>query len=142
MFVFIGLMGVLLGYMFNFYLGVVGLGLIMEVLGVIVFVFFVLFGYVLIIKKDFLFMGGFLVVGLVVVFVVVIVNIFFVVLVVSLVISVVIVFIMLGFILFDISCIIYGGEINYICVIVLLYLNIYNLFMFIFYFLGVFGGDD
>ena len=113
-FAFTGLMGASLGYTLNFYLGVAGPGLIMEALGATALVFFALSAYALTTKKDFSFMGGFLVVGLVVVLVAAIANIFFAVPAVSLAISAAIVFIMSGFILFDTSRIIHGGETNYI----------------------------
>ena len=141
-FAFTGLMGASLGYTLNFYLGVAGPGLIMEALGATALVFFALSGYVLTTKKDFSFMGGFLVVGLVVVLVAAIANIFFAVPAVSLAISAAIVFIMSGFILYDTSRIIHGGETNYIRATVSLYLNIYNLFTSILHLLGAFGGDD
>ena len=141
-FAFTGLMGASLGYTLNFYLGVAGPGLIMEALGATALVFFALSGYALTTKKDFSFMGGFLVVGLVVVLVAAIANIFFAVPAVSLAISAAIVFIMSGFILFDTSRIIHGGETNYIRATVSLYLNIYNLFTSILPLLGAFGGDD
>ncbi len=141
-FAFTGLMGASLGYTLNFYLGVAGPGLIMEALGATALVFFALSGYALTTKKDFSFMGGFLVVGLVVVLVAAIANIFFAVPAVSLAISAAIVFIMSGFILFDASRIIHGGETNYIRATVSLYLNIYNLFTSILHLLGAFGGDD
>mmetsp|Transcript_67592 Transcript_67592/g.214000 ORF Transcript_67592/g.214000 Transcript_67592/m.214000 type:complete len:222 (+) Transcript_67592:99-764(+) len=125
-FLFTGLMGASLGYTLNFYLGVAGPGLIMEALGATALVFFALSGYALTTKKDFSFMGGFLVVGLVVVIVAAIANMFFAVPAVSLAISAAIVFIMSGFILFDTSRIINGGETNYIRATVSLYLNIYT----------------
>jgi len=141
-FAFTGLMGASLGYTLNFYLGVAGPGLIMEALGATALVFFALSAYALTTKKDFSFMGGFLVVGLVVVLVAAIANIFFAVPAVSLAISAAIVFIMSGFILFDTSRIIHGGETNYIRATVSLYLNIYNLCTSILHLLGAFGGDD
>ena len=141
-FAFTGLMGASLGYTLNFYLGVAGPGLIMEALGATALVFFALSGYALTTKKDFSFMGGFLVVGLVVVLVAAIANIFFAVPAVSLAISAAIVFIMSGFILYDTSRIINGGETNYIRATVSMYLNIYNLFTSILHLLGAFGGDD
>lgn len=141
-FLFTGLMGASLGYTLNFYLGVAGPGLIMEALGATALVFFALSGYALTTKKDFSFMGGFLVVGLVVVIVAAIANMFFAVPAVSLAISAAIVFIMSGFILFDTSRIINGGETNYIRATVSMYLNIYNLFTSILHLLGAFGGDD
>ncbi|MEW9796944.1 Bax inhibitor-1/YccA family protein [Alteromonas sp. CYL-A6] len=139
---FTGLMGASLGYTLNFYLGVAGPGLIMEALGATALVFFALSGYALTTKKDFSFMGGFLVVGLVVVLVAAIANIFFAVPAVSLAISAAIVFIMSGFILFDTSRIIHGGETNYVRATVAMYLNLYNLFTSILHLLGAFGGDD
>jgi modulator of FtsH protease len=141
-FLFTGLMGASLGYTLNFYLGVAGPGLIMEALGATALVFFALSGYALTTKKDFSFMGGFLVVGLAVVIVAAIANMFFAVPAVSLAISAAIVFIMSGFILFDTSRIINGGETNYIRATVSLYLNIYNLFTSMLHLLGAFGGDD
>ena len=141
-FAFTGLMGASLGYTLNFYLGVAGPGLIMEALGATALVFFALSGYALTTKKDFSFMGGFLVVGLVVVLVAAIANIFFAVPAVSLAISAAIVFIMSGFILFDTSRIIHGGETNYIIATITLYIAIYNLFLSLLHILGIFGGDD
>jgi len=141
-FAFTGLMGASLGYTLNFYLGVAGPGLIMEALGATALVFFALSGYALTTKKDFSFMGGFLVVGLVVVLVAAIANIFFAVPAVSLAISAAIVFIMSGFILFDTSRIIHGGETNYIMATITLYIAIYNLFLSLLHILGIFGGDD
>ncbi|GFD88826.1 BAX inhibitor protein [Tenacibaculum sp. KUL152] len=141
-FAFTGLMGASLGYTLQYYLAFAGPGLIMEALGATALVFFALSGYALTTKKDFSFMGGFLVVGLVVVLVAAIANIFFAVPAVSLAISAAIVFIMSGFILFDTSRIIHGGETNYIRATVGLYLNIYNLFTSILHLLGAFGSDD
>lgn len=141
-FAFTGLMGASLGYTLNFYLGVAGPGLIMQALGSTALVFFALSGYALTTKKDFSFLGGFLIVGLLVAIVASIANIFFAIPAVSLAISAAIVFIMSGFILFDTSRIINGGETNYIRATVSLYLNIYNLFVSILHLLGAFGGDD
>lgn len=141
-FAFTGLLGGSLGYTLNYYLGVAGPGLIMEALGATALVFFALSGYALTTKKDFSFMGGFLVVGLVVVLIAAIANIFFAVPAVSLAISAAIVFIMSGFILFDTSRIIHGGETNYIRATVSMYLNLYNLFTAMLHLLGAFGGDD
>lgn len=141
-FLFTGLMGGSLGYTLNFYLGVAGPGLIMEALGGTALIFFALSAYVLTTKKDFSFMGGFLMIGMLVVFVAAIANIFFSVPAVHLAISSAIIFLMSGFILFDTSRIIHGGETNYIRATVGLYLNIYNIFVSLLHILGVFGGDD
>ena len=141
-FAFTGLMGGSLGYTLNFYLGVAGPGLIMEALGGTALIFFALSAYALTTKKDFSFMGGFLFVGMMVVVVAAIANIFFSVPAVHLAINAAIVFLMSGFILFDTSRIIHGGETNYIRATVGLYLNIYNIFVSLLHILGVFGGDD
>lgn len=141
-FAFTGLLGGSLGYTLNFYLGVAGPGLIMEALGATALIFFALSAYVLTTKKDFSFMGGFLFVGMIVVLIAAIANIFFAVPAVHLAISAAIVFLMSGFILFDTSRIIHGGETNYIRATVGLYLNIYNLFVALLQLLGAFGGDD
>lgn len=141
-FLFTGLLGGSLAPLLNTYISL-GMGnTIVQALGATALVFFALSGYVLTTKKDFSFMGGFLMVGLVVVLVAALANIFFAVPAVSLAISSAIVFIMSGLILFDTSRIIHGGETNYIRATVSLYLNIYNLFTSILHLLGAFGGDD
>ena len=87
-------------------------------------------------------MGGFLLVGLIVAVVASVANIFLGIPALSLAVSAAIVFIMSGFILYDTSRIINGGETNYIRATVSMYLNIYNLFTSILHLLGFFGGDD
>ena len=60
----------------------------------------------------------------------------------SLAISGAVIMIMSGFILFDTSRIINGGETNYILATVSLYLSIYNIFVSLLQILGAFSGDD
>lgn len=142
-FAFTGLLGASLGPMLNHYLSFPGgSGLVLQAFGATALVFFGLSGYVLTTKKDFSFMGGFLLVGLIVAVVAMVANIFFAIPALSLAISAAIVFIMSGFILYDTSRIINGGETNYIRATVSMYLNIYNLFTSILHLLGAFGGDD
>ncbi|GAC15350.1 Bax inhibitor-1/YccA family protein [Aliiglaciecola lipolytica] len=142
-FAFTGLLGGSLGPMLNYYLAFEGgASLVMQALGTTALVFFGLSAYVLTTKKDFSFMGGFLMVGLIVAIVASIANIFMGIPVLSLAISAAIVFIMSGLILFDTSRIVNGGETNYIRATVSMYLNIYNLFTSILHLLGAFGGDD
>jgi modulator of FtsH protease len=142
-FAFTGLLGGSLGYTLSYYASISGgPELIMQAFGATALVFFGLSGYVLTTKKDFSFMGGFLIVGLIVAVVASLANIFFQVPALSLAISSAIVFIMSGFILYDTSRIINGGETNYIRATVSMYLNIYNLFTSILHLLGFFGGDD
>ena len=142
-FAFTGLMGASLGPMLNHYASMPGGGsLIMQAFGGTALIFFALSGYALTSKKDFSFMGGFLMVGLIVVVVASIANIFFQVPALSLAISAAVIMIMSGLILFDTSRIINGGETNYIRATISLYLSIYNIFVHLLHLLGVFGGDD
>lgn len=142
-FAFTGLLGASLGPMLNHYLAFPGgANLVLQAFGTTALVFFGLSGYVLTTKKDFSFMGGFLLVGLIVAVVAMVANIFLAIPALSLAISAAIVFIMSGFILYDTSRIINGGETNYIRATVSMYLNIYNLFTSILHLLGAFGGDD
>ena len=128
-FAFAGLIGGSLGPMLNYYLALSnGSQLIGQALGGTAVVFFGLSGYALTTKKDFSFMGGFLIVGLLVAIIASIANIFMQIPAMSLAISAGIVLIMSGLILFDTSRIINGGETNYIRATVSLYLNIINLF--------------
>jgi modulator of FtsH protease len=60
----------------------------------------------------------------------------------SLALSAAIVLLMSGFILYDTSRIVNGGETNYIMATTGLYLNIYNLFLALLHLLGAFGGND
>lgn len=146
-FAFTGLLGAGLGPILNHYLAMSNGGsIIMQALGGTALVFFALSGYVLTTRKDFSFMGGFLMVGLVVALVAIVGTIiagFFGVQVsgISLAISALIVLLMSGFILYDTSRIIHGGETNYIMATTSLYLNIYNLFTSLLHILGVMGDE-
>ena len=142
-FAFTGLMGASLGPMLNVYAAMPGgPAMIMQALGGTALIFFALSGYALTTKKDFSFMGGFLMTGLIVVLVAMLANFFFQIPALSLAISAGVIMIMSGLILFDTSRIINGGERNYIRATVSLYLNIYNIFVHLLHLLGVFGGDD
>ena len=142
-FAFTGVMGAALGPTLNYYLALPsGPSMIMQALGGTAIVFFGLSAYALNTRKDFSFMGGFLITGLIVAIVASIANIFLGIPALSLTISAAIVMIMSGLILFDTSRIINGGETNYIRATVSLYLNIYNLFINILHLIGAFGGGD
>lgn len=141
-FLFTGLLGGSLGPMLNAYAAIPGgSALIAQALGGTAFIFFALSAYVLTTKKDFSFMGGFLMVGLLVVVLAALGNLFFAIPALSLAISAAVIFIMSGFILYDTSRIINGGETNYILATVGLYLNIYNIFVNLLSLLGVLGDD-
>jgi modulator of FtsH protease len=142
-FAFTGVMGASIGPMLNYYLAMPnGPSLVMQALGGTAVVFFGLSAYALTTRKDFSYMGGFLMVGLLVAVVAMIANIFLAIPALSLTISAAMVMIMSGLILFDTSRIINGGETNYIRATVSLYLDIYNLFIHLLHLLTAFGGDD
>lgn len=140
-FAFTGLLGGSLGPIINMYTSAGAGGLVAQALGATAVVFVSLSAYALISKKDFTFMGGFLMVGLVVAILAMIANIFFAMPALSMAINALIILVMSGLILFDTSRIINGGETNYIRATVGLYLSIYNIFLSILSLLGM-GGDD
>lgn len=140
-FVFTGLLGGALGPILNVYLNAGAGHIVMQALAATAVVFFALSGYVLVTKKDFSFIGGFLMVGLVVAIVGMLANIFLQIPAMSMAISALVVFIMSGLILFDTSRIVNGGETNYIRATTSLYLNIWQLFVHMLALLGM-GGDD
>jgi modulator of FtsH protease len=136
-FVFTGCMGMALGPILSHYLAMSnGTEIVMQALGGTALIFFGLSAYALTTKKDFSFMNGFLFVGMMVVVVAMIANIFLNIPAMSLAISAAVVMLMSGFILFDTSRIINGGETNYIRATVSLYLNIYNIFIHLLALLG------
>ena len=142
-FAFTGVMGASIGPMLNYYLSMPGgPALVMQALGGTALVFFGLSAYALTTRKDFSYMGGFLMVGLLVAVVAMLANIFLAIPALSLTISAAMVMIMSGLILFDTSRIINGGETNYIRATVSLYLNIYNLFIHMLHLLTALSGDD
>ena len=138
-----GLLGFGLGPVLNMYLSLSnGAELIGTALGGTGVIFLALSAYVLTTKKDFSFMGGFLMVGLIIVILASLANIFLAIPALSLALSGAIIMLMSGLILFDTSRIINGGETNYIMATVSLYLSLYNIFVSLLQILGVFGGDD
>ncbi|MCW9023175.1 MAG: Bax inhibitor-1/YccA family protein [Gammaproteobacteria bacterium] len=142
-FAFTGLMGFGLGGVLNSYLALAnGPQLIMTAFGGTGVIFLGLSAYALTTRRDFSFMGGMLVVGLLVVLMAALANIFLAIPAMSLAISSVVILIMSGFILYDTSRIIHGGETNYILATVSLYLSIYNIFIHLLHLLGALSGDD
>lgn len=142
-FAFTAVMGASIGPMLSAYLAMPnGPAVVMQALGGTALVFFGLSAYALTTRKDFSFMGGFLMVGLLVAVVAMIANIFLAIPALSLTVSAAVVMIMSGLILFDTSRIINGGETNYIRATVSLYLNIYNLFIHLLHLITAFSSDD
>ncbi|MEJ6592822.1 MAG: Bax inhibitor-1/YccA family protein [SAR86 cluster bacterium] len=147
-FAFTGVLGFALGPVLNYYMASqAGTQTVVTAAGLTGMIFLSLSGYALLSKKDFSFMGGFLMAGMWVV-----IGSMLLMFVGSmfgwqisgmhLAISAAIVMLMSGFILYDTGRIINGGETNYIMATVGLYLNIYNLFTALLHLTGAFGGDD
>lgn len=139
-----GFMGFTLGPIINIYLTVFSNGsqLVMMALGGTGVIFLGLSGYALTSRRDFSFMGGFLMVGILVAFLAGLGALFFQIPALSLAVSAMFVLLMAGLILYQTSQIIHGGETNYILATITLYLTIYNLFTSLLHLLGVFAGDD
>jgi len=132
-----GFMGYTLGPILNAYLGMPnGPQLVMTALGATGAVFLGLSGYALTSRRDFSFMGGFLMVGILVAFLAGLGAIFFDMPVLSLAVSAMFVLLMSGLILYQTSNIIHGGETNYIMATVTLYVSIFNLFTSLLHLLG------
>ncbi len=123
-----GWMGFTLGPIVSYYLATSGSETILTALGGTALIFMATSGYVLITRKELSFMGGFLMTGIIVAFVASIANIFLQIQGLSLVLSCVFLLISSGFIMWQTSAIIHGGERNYISATVMLYVMLYNIF--------------
>ena len=144
-FVFTGLWGGSLGPLLNFYLTSLSNGpaLIAQALGGTAIMFLSLSGYVLMTGKNFSYLSGFLFTGMISVIVIMLLNIFFFQMpALSLAMSAAIVLLMSGYILFETSQIINGGQRNYILATISLYLSIYNLFVSLLHLLGALSGRE
>lgn len=138
-----GFMGYTLGPILSRYLALPNGGqVVMMAMGGTAAIFLALSAYVLTTRKDFSFMGGFLMVGILVAFLAGLGAIFFQMPGLALAVSAMFVLLMSGMILFETSNIIHGGETNYVMATVSLYVTIYNLFTSLLQLLGVFGSDD
>ncbi|GMQ97281.1 MAG: Bax inhibitor-1/YccA family protein [Gammaproteobacteria bacterium] len=138
-----GLFGVGLGPVINYYLEMPsGPTIVMTALSGTGVIFLALSGYALTTRKDFSFMGGFLMVGMFVVLLAALANIFLGMPALFLAVNAVIIMVMSGFILYETSAIIHGGETNYIMATASLFLSLLNLFQALLYLLGAFSGDD
>ncbi len=137
-----GFMGYTLGPILSHYLALPnGHQIVMQAMGGTAAIFLGLSGYALATRKDFSFMGGFLMVGILVAFLAGIGAIVFSMPALSLAVSAMFVLLMCGLILYQTSAIIHGGETNYIMATVTLYVSIYNLFSSLLHLLGVFNSD-
>jgi modulator of FtsH protease len=106
-------------------------------------IFLTLAGIATTTKKDFSFMGKFLLVGIILLIVASLANIFLQIPAMTLALSAIGVILFSGFILYDVSRIVNGGETNYIMATLGLYMSIYNLFTSLLQLLmGLMGGND
>jgi len=138
-----GFMGYTLGPLLNAYLGLPNGGqLVMTAFAGTGIVFLMLSGYALISRRDFSFMGGFLMIGILVGFLAGLAAIFFGLSGLALAVSAMFVLLMSGLILYETGNIIHGGETNYIMATVTLYVAIYNLFTSLLHLLGALGSQE
>jgi modulator of FtsH protease len=137
-----GFMGLTLGPIINAYLSLPnGNQIVMTAMGGTGVIFLGLSGYALTTRKDFSFIGGFLMVGILVAFLAGIASLFLSMPGLSLAVSAMFVLLMSGLILYQTSQIVHGGETNYIMATVTLYVSIYNLFTSLLHLLGAFSNE-
>jgi modulator of FtsH protease len=138
-----GVLGYTLGPMLNYYLHnfVNGHQLIFTALGGTGVIFFGLSGYALTTRKDFSYMGGFIMSGAIILMLAVLVQIFFPMPVLQLALSAGFMLFSSAVILFETSAIIHGGQTNYILATVSIFVALYNLFISLLNILSVFSGN-
>jgi modulator of FtsH protease len=145
LFVFLltGFLGLTLAPIVNMYLNAIPNGgqLVMLALGTTAVTFVGLSAYVLTTRKDFSFMGGFLMVGIIAAVVLSLAAYFFNLGTLSLVVSGLFVLLSAGIMLYQTSAIVHGGETNYISATVTLYVSIYNMFLSLLHLFGA-ASDD
>ena len=139
-----GFLGLTLGPILNAYLTMLPNGgqIVMTALGTTAVAFLGLSAYAITSKRDFSFMGGFLMIGAIGAFVLGLVAYFFNLPTLSLVVSGMFLVVSGGLMLWQTSEIIRGGETNYISATVTLYVSIYNMFLSLLHLLGVSSSND
>lgn len=138
-----GFMGYTLGPIISLYLALPnGPHIVMTALGATGTIFLTLSGYALVSRRNFSFLGGFLMVGILVAFLAGLAAIFLHMTGLSLAVSAMFVLLMSGMILFETSQIVNGGETNYIMATITLYVSLYNLFLSLLQLIAAFSGND
>lgn len=139
-----GFMGVTLGPIINMYLYRFGNGgeIVMMALGGTGVIFLAMSGLALTSKRDYSFMGKFLMIGILVAFLAAIGNVFLQLPALGLAVSSMFVLLMAGLILYQTQQIIRGGETNYIMATVTLFVSLFNLFTSLLHLLGMGFGED
>jgi modulator of FtsH protease len=138
-----GFMGYTLGPIVSHYLSLPNGGqTVMTAMGATAAIFVGLSGYALSTRRDFSYLGGFLMVGILTAFLAGLGAIFFEMPALSLAVSAMFVLLMSGLILYETSNIVRGGETNYVMATVTLFVAIFNLFTSLMHLLGFMNGDD
>jgi modulator of FtsH protease len=139
-----GFMGVTLGPIINMYLYRFGNGseIVMMALGGTGVIFLAMSGLALTSKRDFSFLGKFLMIGILVAFFAGLANIFLGIPALGLAVSSMFVMLMAGLILYQTQQIVQGGETNYIMATVTLFVSLFNLFTSLLHLLGMGFGED
>lgn len=137
-----GFMGVMLGPILQVAMGLANGG---EIVGLAAggtgAIFLTLAGIATTTKKDFSFLGKFLMVGIVLLILASLANLFFQIPALTLTLSAVSVLLFSGFLLYDVSRVVNGGETNYVMATLAIYLDIYNIFVNLLQLLMAFMGE-
>lgn len=104
--------------------------------------FLALSSYVLLTRRDFSFMGGFLFVGMVIALIAALAAMFLQMPALGLAVSAMVALLSAGLILFETSRIVNGGETNYVMATVSLYVSVFNLFTSLLSLFGLGGSND
>jgi modulator of FtsH protease len=138
-----GFMGYTLGPIVSHYLAMPnGHQVVMMAMGSTAAIFLGLSAYATASRRDFTFMSGFLMTGVIVAFLAGLGAIFFSIPALALTVPVAFVLLTAGLILYQTSQIIHGGETNYILATVTLYISIYNLFTSLLHLLGFANSNE
>lgn len=132
-----GWMGLSLGPILKYYISAKGYETVTMALGGTGLIFLGSSAYILTTRKNLSFLTGFLITGILVAFIASIANAFMQIQGLSLAISSVMIFIASGFIMWQTSQIIHGGERNYISATVTLFVMLYNIFSSLLHLLGL-----
>ena len=138
-----GFLGWTIGPILNMYIATFqnGSELIMMALGGTGMIFLILSALALNPKRNLANWGSFLFVGILVAFVAMLLNLFLQLTALQLAISCVFFFLSAGIIMWQTNMIVHGGETNYIMATVTLYVSIFNMFLILLQFLGMFAGN-
>lgn len=136
-------MGVMLSQILSVALGMTnGASLIAMAGSATAAIFVSLAMYTSVSKRDFSFMGNFLFAGLILLIIASLANMFLGIPAMAIAISAIGALLFTGYLLFDLSRIVNGGETNYIRATLAVYLNIYNLFVSLLNLLMIFTGNN